>query len=243
MVLVQDYSLISNFICESFGLQLSKEIKPIAKSKIAAFSKKYSVEDWSDFFKKERSKQRSKKILELVDIFLVGHTSFFRDPVQFQVLTQNVLPALVGSERDWPKEIDLRIWSAGCSSGEEPYSILFTLMNYFGPKYQNIECGVLATDISKSSLEVAKKGCYSLSRIAKNYRQEYSKYIRRVDEDLFEIAAFVKKEALFRQFNLNSENLPFRKKFHIIFCRNVLIYFEKKQRDLIALNITNQIEN
>ena len=139
--------------------------------------------------------------------------------------------------------IDLRIWSAGCSTGEEAYSILVSLMEYFGEEYWNITCGVLATDISKKSLSIASKAIYETKKIDKLSLEQILGFTETLQNGKLCFTEKIRKEANFQQLNLNSKTFPFKNRFHIIFCRNVLIYFNQKSRIAAENKILQSLEN
>jgi chemotaxis protein methyltransferase CheR len=221
---------------------LPKELKPLARSHLDAFQEKYKVESWEIFFRTERKKLDPKKLEALVEIFLIGHTSFFRDNQQFELFKDIVIPSIISKKVPETDTLDLRIWSAGCSTGEEPYSILISLMNFFGSNYSSIKCGCLATDISEKSLIKARKGIYTKAHSGKIFISKYSNYIDSTDKISFQIKDFLKQEAVFRYFNLNNQVYPFKNNFQVIFCRNVLIYFNNERRTHIVKNIVNHLD-
>jgi chemotaxis protein methyltransferase CheR len=238
----QSYSLIKNFIAEKYGLLLPKELRPLARSHLCTFQEKYKVESWEFFFRTEEQIFESKKLEELVEIFLVGHTNFFRDNQQFELFKDVVIPSIISEKVLENDKLDLKIWSAGCSTGEEPYSILISLMDFFGSSYGSIKCGCLATDISEKSLVKAREGIYTKAHYGKLCMTEYSNYIHSTDKISFQIKDFLKQEAVFRHFNLNNQVYPFKNNFQVIFCRNVLIYFNNERRNHIVKNIVNHLD-
>lgn len=125
---------------------------------------------------------------------------------------------------------DLRIWSAGCSSGEEPYTLAIIIDEFFGKEKLFWDSKILATDISSRMLEKAQKRIYGNEEIAAlpvNWRLSYfSKY----DQDRSVISDRIRNEVIFRRFNLMEKCFPFKRKFHVIFCRNVMIYFNNETK-------------
>ena len=217
------------FTNKFYGLDLSENLKPIALSELTKFKKINKILDLEDFFNKRRYDFQDSKILDLLDIFLIPHTNFFRNNRQFETLKSEVIPECL-AHMDHKNNIDLRIWSAGCSTGEEAYSILVSLMEYFGDEYWKITCGIMATDISRKSLKIASRGIYETKKIDKIIRQRISKYTEQEKDGKLHFKEKVRKEANFKELNLNSKIFPFKNKFHIIFCRNILIYFNKDSR-------------
>ncbi len=235
-----DYEFIRGYVSSYFGIQPSEKLRPLTRAKLSEFSKKYQILDWLTFLNKLKNNPSDKINEDFVDIFVVGHTSFLRNRKQFDLLKKLVLPDILNNQ---PKDesIDLRIWSAGCSTGEEPYSIMISLMQYFGEKYSSITGGVLATDISEKSLDYARAGRYKNSKVGPKIKQYISPYIRDINDHSFEIKKYVRKECTFRKFNLIERKYPFKDKFHTIFCRNVLFYFNDAYRHQVQSKIVDSL--
>ena len=222
---------VTNFINQSYGLDIPKTLKPLARSELEKFKKKYKITDWNIFFDKISLEKKDEQISELLEIFLIDHTKFFRNYIQFEILKEKVLPYLIGAQSNID-QVDLRIWSAGCSSGEEVFSLLVVLFEYFGEQYHSMICGVLATDISKTSLKKTELGVYRCSKITSDIRSRLESYVEFRKNETFRFHETLRNELTVRKFNLNTKTYPFKKKFHIIFCRNVLLYFNKEQREI-----------
>ncbi len=229
MLTQKETRALIEFTNESFGLDVSEDLKPIALSELNKFKKINKISDLQDFLNKFKFELQNSKILDLLEIFLIPHTNFFRNNRQFDVLKSEVIPECL-TLMEHKNIIDLRIWSAGCSTGEEAYSILVALLEYFGDEYWKTTCGIMATDISSKSLEIASKGIYETKKIDKLIRQRISEYTEEQTDGKLRFKENVRKEANFKELNLNSKTFPFKNKFHVIFCRNVLIYLNKDSR-------------
>ena len=174
---------------------------------------------------------RRKEIESLIDVVSTNETYFFRNERQFDALTKQCLVDIASKKKD---EKRLRIWSAGCSTGEEPYTLAICVLEnqHLFPNWQ-IE--IIATDIAPSVLEFARKGSYSGRRIEKVPPEILKKYFinKAENSEQYEVNAEVKKYVTFQYLNLFSN--PYPEKLDVIFCRNVMIYFDKEhQKKLIA---------
>ena len=221
---------VTDFINKNFGLDIPKKLKPLAVSELEKFKIKYGVKDWSVILANQASQERNKQLSELLEIFTVDHTNFFRNKVHFDIFKDSVVPYLLNKQNGLDQP-DLRIWSAGCSTGEEVFSILITLFEYFGEKYKDITCGVLATDISKRALNKTRLGVYDTSKVAQGVLSQLEKYIEPKGKGFFQFSEKLRREITVRNFNLNSRAYPFKRRFHVIFCRNVLLYFNRESRE------------
>ena len=235
-------SKVTKFINKNYGLDIPEKLKPLAVSELEKFKTKYKIKDWSVILANQGSQERTKQLSELLEIFTVDHTNFFRNKIHFEILKNDALPYLL-SEQGHSDQTDLRIWSAGCSTGEEVFSILVALFEYFGVKYKDITCGVLATDISRSALKKTELGIYNTAKVAKGIQSRLENYIELKGGGLFQFNEKLRREITLRDFNLNSKVYPFRQKFHVIFCRNVLLYFNRESRENTQEKLVSVLDN
>ncbi len=157
---------------------------------------------------------------EFINSITTNLTAFFRESHHFDYLKNNVLPHILNFNKTSRR---LRIWSAGCSTGEEPYSIAMTLAEVKG--FEGWDCKILATDLDSNVVAAGKAGIYRHEKIA-GIPAAYSKYFKKTTvPDSIEIREDVRNLIAFKQLNLLHE-WPMRGSFDVIFCRNVVIYFD-----------------
>jgi chemotaxis protein methyltransferase CheR len=137
---------------------------------------------------------------------------------------------------------DLRVWSAGCSTGEEPYTLAMVIDSFLGPEKRLWDTKILATDISTAALEKASKAVYLDSQLETVPGGWRTRYFRKIDDEHSVLNESIRQEIIFRRFNLMNEAFPFRKKFHVIFCRNVMIYFEAETKRELLNRFYDQLE-
>lgn len=181
--------------------------------------------DYYSFLKK--SKDAAEEFDELISLLTVGHTNYFRSPDQFRALQEHVLPRILSQKTGKDKKI--KIWSAGCSTGDEPYSIAITLLEEF-KEIKQWDVKILATDINSQFLQHARSGIYDRWTTKYVEQELFDKYfVKRGNSALLKDQ--VKNMVKFFYLNLATDGYPFTQegidKFDIIFCRNVLIYFRK----------------
>lgn len=181
------------------------------------------------------SQHREDELRELLNRLTINHTYFFRNEPQFKALKEKILPEIIerkislysASKQDGLPKPTIRIWSAGCSTGEEPYTIAMVLKDVI-PDSENWDIQILATDASELALSKARRGIYginSMRLVEKDYISRYfTKRDKAAQDEKYEISGEVKKMVNFSFLNLMDEDYP--KGFDIIFCRNVTIYFE-----------------
>jgi len=185
---------------------------------------------FSEYFDYIISDKTGEAVGTLVNKITTNHTFFMREPDHFYYFRDKVLPTAAAMAKDR----DLRIWSAGCSSGEEPYTLAMIIDEFFGKEKFLWDTRILATDISEKVLEEAAKGIYPNEETAVLPPHWRLNYIKKIESEKSAVSEKIKNEVIFRKFNLIEKVFPFRKKFHVIFCRNVMIYFDTQtKRELV----------
>jgi chemotaxis methyl-accepting protein methylase len=170
---------------------------------------------------------------------LSGHANLLKEMVgKYKLKQENVLPYLVHTV----KNKDLRIWSAGCSSGEEPYTLAMIIDEFLGKDKVWWDTKILATDISSKVLEMAVDGSYSKDELENISPQWRLNYFKGIDDENLKVVDRIRNEVIFRRFNLMDETFPFKKKFHVIFCRNVMIYFDLETKRKLINKFYNLLE-
>lgn len=235
-------SLFNRFITRTMGLHVRGERLSELAHKITAASRDFGYDDPEACMLWLMSAPLSREHLETLARHLtIGETYFLRDPQSYQVLEEQVLPELVGARRKGNK--CLRIWSAGCSSGEEPYTIAILLSRII-PDLSSWNIMLLATDINPIVLERGRQGVYSQwsFRDAPPWLMEY--FNKRKD-GRFEIIPRIRKMVTFNYLNLAEENYPSlmnnTNAIDIIFCRNVVLYFEPAIMDGVISKFHNAL--
>ncbi len=224
-----DVNDLAEIISNNFGIHVGENKITLVTGRVHPILEKHGFASHRDYINALRADTSGELMSELANRISTNHTAFFREEAHFKVMTEKVLPELVRRKAE-TRDRDLRIWSAACSTGEEPYTILFTLLKYFHFDYVNWRAGVLATDISASALATAKRGLYSAQKIAPIPADVRNLFFRQVDKEQYEVKPEYREEITFRRLNLVGDIYPFREKFDIIFCRNVMIYFSRDTR-------------
>ena len=172
----------------------------------------------------------------MLDAISTNETRFFREPAQFEFLEQRVLPQWIADAESGARARKVRVWSAGCSSGQEPYSLAMTLLHYLQPS-AGWDIEIVATDLSTQVLDTAKSATWDFSKsteIPDHYLKAFM--LRGFGDQKGKMKAGNEIRSLIRfsRLNLNEENYPVAGKFDLIFCRNVLIYFDLETRTQVV---------
>ena len=240
-----NYGNIRRILHERFGIECPDALPPLAKKNAARYFQLKQINNWSEFEAASLNKETF-FFVELAEIFLNSHSFFYREPVHFNILQEKIF----GTWRDEYRkngELDLRVWSAASSFGAEAYSILFSMLEYFGEDYWNYDAGVLATDISISALQKGSRGEFThreLNRLDWHLNltaANAEKYFRQTGADKYTIHEKLRSEILFRWLNLNDE-FRFKEKFDLIFFRNALIYFDGEHQRKLLGKITDNLK-
>jgi chemotaxis protein methyltransferase CheR len=225
----EEFKQLRDLVYKNIGINLTEEKRNLLMGRLQKILRQKGFDNFSSYYNFVISDKSGDALSELANSISTNHTFFYREKDHFEFFLEQVLPEF--NERLLKENVhDFRLWSAGCSSGEEPYNIVMLMKEYFGAEYKKWDAGVLATDISEKALETARKAIYSDDRIKylpPNYKK---KYFKSIDSANWEVVDDVKSEVTFRRFNLMNQVFPFKKKFHVIFCRNVMIYFDEQTR-------------
>ncbi|MCE5336431.1 MAG: protein-glutamate O-methyltransferase, partial [Desulfobacteraceae bacterium] len=190
------------------------------------------IRTYEDYFRVITSPGNAGEFINFLDSVSTNLTFFFREAQHFEFLEKIALPELV-EKKCKGRDGRVRIWSAGCSTGEEPYSLAMCVLANL-PDAMKWDFRILATDISTRALEVASKGAYTDDKVQKvppALRQlHFRKNGNGNGRAEYEIAPHLKRIITFRRLNLK-EGYPFKGPFDFIFCRNVMIYFDKKTQE------------
>ncbi|VVB88026.1 Chemotaxis protein methyltransferase [uncultured archaeon] len=174
----------------------------------------------------------------LKETLTVNVTELFRNPETYESFSKNVLPELFKS-----KGINktIRVWSAGCSNGEEPYSIAIMLREFLGISIKRYDISILGTDIDEDSLKKAEKGIYHLKQLEKIGRERIERFFVQNEDYTYSVIDEVRNLVKFRYHDMISGPRLFG--FDVIFCRNVTIYFEQALQEKLYLNFYNALND
>ena len=216
----REFSELVKFIKQNFGINLTQK-KALLLGRLDNYITQNGFASFSEYFHYIVNDSSGKAGAILLNKLTTNHTYFMREPQHFNYLEQVALPAFA---RNAGK--DLRIWSAGCSTGEEPYTLAMVIDSFFGVAKCQWDAKILATDISTAALERGQRGVYLNSQLDALPGCWRTKYFSEIDAEYSAVSKKLREEVIFRRFNLMNTAFPFKKKFHLIFCRNVMIYFD-----------------
>ncbi|TCT12134.1 chemotaxis protein methyltransferase CheR [Natranaerovirga pectinivora] len=241
MIMLKDkeFNLLAHYIKNNYGIHLKEGKKTLLASRLNNYLKANNFNCFSDYYDQLIEDKTGMIASELVERITTNHTYFLREAQHFNYLWEKVLPEL----KKRAKGKDLRIWSAGCSTGEEAYTLAMVINEFFGEEKGLWDTKILATDISKEVLDQGINGIYPYDKIKNISKPWQDKYFDKLDEETYQIKSKIREEILFRRFNLMEGIFPFKKKFQVIFCRNVMIYFDDETRHKLLNKFYNGLED
>jgi len=221
-----EFEKISSFVKETCGIDLHVGKRELVKARLGKRLRNLGMTSFDDYFQRVHADASGAELTFMLDALATNVTSFFREPQHFDYVRTAVVQRAAASKIN-PKR--LRVWSAGCSSGEEPYSIAISILEGVH-SLENWDVGILATDLSVKVLDYARRGVYPRERIAnvpKGLGPKYFTAEGRGEDKTYRIAQAVRGLVTFARLNLMG-HWPMKGPFDAILCRNVMIYFNKE---------------
>ncbi|CAG1064920.1 Chemotaxis protein methyltransferase 1 [uncultured bacterium] len=219
-----EFLLLRNLVYQESGLWLKEEKKSFIAHRALKRMKGRNIPSYFRYYKLLTDKDGGKDELRgFLDDLTINETSFFRNKPQMDLFAEVVLPKLLAKKRE-QGSFSLRLWSAGCSTGQEPYSLAIAIRHSL-LDFRNWRITILASDLSLSALETAQAGFYGAAKMEGVERKFVDAYFRKADGG-YAVSEEIRKLVVFDYHNLMNENGE--KDFDVIFCRNVLIYFDEQ---------------
>ena len=215
----KEFNDIRDYIKKNFGINLGPDKKSLIYSRLRSTLMEKGFTNFSQYYEYLLGDNDNAAMTNFINRITTNHTFFMREPTHFQYLKEVALPEI---EQLFGHEKDLRLWCAGCSSGEEAYTLKMIAEEHFKGRGWNTE--ILATDISSDMLRRAVAGRYSADVMDTMPREWLGAYFSRQGNE-YVAKDSIKNGITYRYLNLMND-FKFRKKFQIIFCRNVMIYFD-----------------
>ncbi|HMV44218.1 MAG TPA: CheR family methyltransferase [Leptospiraceae bacterium] len=222
-LLDKEFKYFQKLIFELAGLNMTIAKKPLIGNRLATRLRYYELDSYLEYYEIVADSRNKSERQIFVDLLTTNETSFFREPIHFDFMKSQILPKL---ETQNP----FRVWSAACSSGEEPYSIAMLLDEFIK---NNSKWEIIASDISSRVLEKSKKGLYPIDKsnmIPERYLKQYCLKGVNSNEGYFKISDYIRNKIEFKSVNLNEHFPKDLGKFNLVFLRNVMIYFDKPTR-------------
>lgn len=240
-MLARDYTRLCNLIYDEAGIRLGSEKKTMLEVRIKRRLKALDLSSYAQYcdylFHREGL---SEELIPLIDVVTTNKTDFFREPGHFNFLVERALPELTLHNED---SRPLLVWSAGCSTGEEPYTLAMVLSEY-AQSHPGFRFRIIATDICTDVLAKAELGIYSKDAVAPvptALRQKYLMASRDPGSNRVRVVPELRRLVEFRRLNFMDTDYGISEKADAIFCRNVIIYFDRQTQEKVLAKLSRHL--
>ena len=227
----REFDLFSSFIYDEVGIKLPRSKKTMLEARLQKRLKAHGMTNFDEYAKYLFSPAgRANELIQMINVVTTNKTDFFREPAHFDYLTRTALPALAAQRGE---NATIRLWSAGCSTGEEPYTLMMVLSEY-REENPGFRFSLLASDIDTSVIEKAKTGIYTEDKtdtITLKLKKKYLLKSKDKSKGLVRIVPQLRNQIKFRRINFMDESFGMTEPLDIIFCRNVIIYFDRETQE------------
>ncbi len=233
-----EFKRIATLLQSEAGIELTPAKLPLAHSRLSARLRALGLKSYGDYCDFIESQDGKDERLEMLSVLTTNVTRFYREPHHFENLTKVMIPELMTTLK---KGGSARIWSAGCSTGEEPYTLALTFLSA-APDIARYDFKILASDIDPTVLKTAETGIYAAHSLAQVPEAQRRRYFSQADakRDTWAVGAELKKLIEFQRLNLIG-NWSFPHQFDVIMCRNVVIYFAPETKALVWNRFLQQL--
>ena len=224
----EQFTVLSEFVQSELGIRMPPAKRVMLESRLQKRLRALSLDSFKDYidFVFDDS-QKEAELLHMIDSVTTNKTDFFRESDHFDYMTNRLLPERY--REGWGRDRPLRVWSTASSTGEEPYTLAMVLEEFRG-EHQGFNYGILGTDISTRALDHGRKAVYTEERIDPVPQPLRKKYLLRSKDRtsrLVRVRPELRKRVQFHRLNLMHDSWDIGERFEVIFCRNVIIYFER----------------
>lgn len=224
-----EFQKLADLIYQHAGIRLKDTKKNLVKSRLRKRVDTLDLSSFEEYYNKILDDRTGQELSYLLQAISTNVTSFFREQKHFDYLEDHIIPEMLEKYNQSSERTYIHLWSSACSTGQEPYSMAISLLeNITNP--QNYRLKVLGTDISREALQSARRGVYRMEDVEDIndlVRNRYFESFKDNGTSKVRIKTKVRNLVKFGYLNLNGKKFPFSKKFDVIFCRNVTIYFDK----------------
>ena len=238
----QDYEKVRKLVYDQAGINLGDQKMQLVRARLGKKVRKLGCDSYAAYIEMVINDKSGRELSSLLDAISTNTTHLFREPRHFDLLAK--LLRQWSSDPQWRKRHDcVRIWSAASSSGEEPYSIAMVADDALRGQ-GGVDFRILATDISTRMLERAKRGVFDYHRVGTvppQFKQRYLRNLRVDGEECVQAIDDLRRRISFGRFNLMTPEYPFRRGFNVVFCRNVMIYFDKPTQEAVVNKMSRHL--
>jgi len=239
----KEYNQIRKIVYERSRIELGPNKRELVAARVNKRLRALGLQHYSDYCRLIASADGVGELGELVDVISTNHTFFFRESKHFEFLTQVLLPEVVSSNLLGPQDT-FRVWSAASSTGEEAYSVAMTLEQHLNGVLSHRDWMIEGTDISTRVLAHAREGIYATDRVKGIPADLLRRYFQRgvgTWDGYYRVKDEIRRKVRFQHLNLLESRYPFTASFHLILCRNVMIYFDRSTQQELVERLAGQL--
>jgi len=237
-----EFNRLSGFILNNYGIKLPVSKKTMLEGRLQKRLRALNISSFKTYCDYVFSPQgQQMELIHMIDVVTTNKTDFFREAVHFDFLSNKILPKFL---KDGFGTKPFRIWSAGCSSGEEPYTLAMVLSE-FSQKYNGFDFNILGTDISTRALDAAVLAVYTEEKVSPVPQALKKKYLLKSKDEhkkTVRIVPQLRTKVSFKRFNFLDGDISYAPNFNVVFCRNVLIYFDRPTQEKVILKLCSKLE-
>lgn len=241
----RDFDRFSKLVYDHCGIKLPSHKRSMLEARLRKRLRAHSLSSFEEYADMIFTKDEpTEELIKLIDVVTTNKTDFFREPAHFDYLIQSALPYLIeafGTGVNQP----MRIWSAGCSTGKEPYTLAMVLKE-FQLEMPDFRFDILGTDICTDVLEKSVQGIYAAAKAAPIPEKLKKKYLLRSKDPenrMVRVVPELRALARFRRLNFMDDDFGFREPFDVIFCRNVIIYFDRPTQEKLLAKLVDTLDS
>jgi chemotaxis protein methyltransferase CheR len=237
-----EFKRLSEFIFHEYGIKMPPVKKVMLQSRLQKRLRELNIANFREYVDYVFSKEgQDNEVIHMIDVVSTNKTDFFREPVHFEFLTNVAVPEFLKENHD---KGTLKIWSAGCSSGEEPYTISISLSE-LKDRYPGFDYSVFGTDISSRILHSAVEAIYKENRIEGipiNLKRKYFLKSKDRTNPTVRLVPEIRRRVSFGRLNFMDPTYQVNENFDIVFCRNVLIYFDRETQERVINKLCTKLK-
>jgi chemotaxis protein methyltransferase CheR len=235
----EEFQSFQKLIHREAGIYLAEHKKALLVGRLNKRLRELGLDSFGDYYRRVSKKENGGELVHMLDCICTNETQFFREPQHFEFLEDQVFPQWEALARSGRREKRIRAWSAACSTGEEAYSLAMTLLQRFPPSTGwSIE--ILASDLSTRALDRARRAVWPIEKskdIPDYHRKRFMLKGKRAQQGVMAAGPEIRSVVKFLRLNLNEPSYPLSGDFDLIFCRNVLIYFDAE----LKIHVVNRL--
>ncbi len=231
----EEFARLRDYMYQKFGINLAHK-RVLIEGRLSMTLQKRGYENFTDYINDIMADKSGAEVSHLVSKLTTNFTYFLREEGHYDFMSEVILPEFTHRPLS-----EFKIWSAASSSGEEPYSIAMVCDNFLGPlNFRKVS--ITASDISNSVLEQAKAGVYALDKVSKLPEGWKDKYFNKTPQDEYSVKDTLRRNVNFKYFNLNDSIGWTLRTYDLVFCRNVMIYFDQATRQKVTQRLYDSVK-